>query len=338
MTTPLEFLPDIWRLPIPLHVRSEPVNVWILRDGDGALTLFDTGIDAGAAELWPAALDAIGHVPADVRRIIVSHHHPDHLGGTRALHELTGATLHASPATIAKAPVVWGDAGRMETYFAELQHLLDDHGFPANVAAALGDEAAAAKLAVQLAPPDAWSELAPGTSIEAGGRTWEVVPTPGHADGQIALFAPASGLLLAADHLLERVSPAVGLFPHHDADPLGSYLESLERVAQLDVSTVLPGHGAPFSGARERLRFLVGHHVERIDQCVGAVRAAGGATAYEVARSVFSRVFERDALDAPNQRFATTESLAHLERARAVGLLEQRHDDDGITRYIAIDA
>ncbi|MCZ4496072.1 MAG: hypothetical protein JWM25_655, partial [Thermoleophilia bacterium] len=118
MTTPLEFLPGIWRLPIPLHVRSEPVNVWILRDPDGALTLFDTGIHAGAAELWPAALEAIGHVPSDVQRLVVSHHHPDHLGGTRALHELTGAPVFASAATIAKAPRVWGDAGRMETYFA----------------------------------------------------------------------------------------------------------------------------------------------------------------------------------------------------------------------------
>ncbi|MCW2956961.1 MAG: fold metallo-hydrolase [Thermoleophilia bacterium] len=341
VSLPQEVQPGIWVLPIPLHVRSQPVNSWLLEDVDHTLLVFDTGIDAGAAELWPRALASIGYAPHDVRRIVVSHHHPDHVGGSGALHHLTGAPILASRETIRFSPLVWGDDGRMEQYFAELRDLLALHGFPVEVAFQLEHEAELAKRAVQLPPDDAWQAIDAGDVLVIGGRSWRVIPTPGHVDGQIALHDAESGLLLAADHLLERVSPAVGRFPRHEPDPLASYLASLDRVASLEVGTVLPGHGMPFTGASARARALQEHHAERVEQCVAAVdagEAGGGVTAYEVARSVFAHVFDRTPLDAANQRFATTESLAHLEYARGRGRLAVSPDASGHLRYVATGA
>lgn len=330
---PLLVEPDLWVVPVPLYVRMEPVNAWILRDDEGGLTLFDTGIAAGADACWTQALAAIGHDPGDVRRVIVSHHHPDHIGGAGALHRLTGCGLHASASTIEQAPDVWGDDGRFDSYFAALSLHLAQHGVPDQVTAALAPEHGLARMAVELPPDHAWRPLHEGDELTAAGRTWRVHLTPGHADGHLVLHAPHTGTLLAADHLLERVSPAVGRFPRHHPDPLGNYLASLERVRELHVERVLPGHGDPFGGAARRAQQLVEHHVERMRQCVDAVQAIGSASAYEVAGRVFERVFRSEQLDAPNQRFATTESLAHLERVRFEGRLARELGDDGVLRY-----
>jgi glyoxylase-like metal-dependent hydrolase (beta-lactamase superfamily II) len=189
------------------------------------------------------------------------------------------------------------------------------------------------RMAVTLPPDDAWQQLDEGDRIEAAGRTWRVRLTPGHADGHLVLHDEANGRLLAGDHLLERISPAVGRFPRHEKDPLARYMESLMAIAMVDPQLVLPGHGAPFSGAAERARALMAHHVERIDDCVRAVGQLDEPTAFQVARVVFARVFEEERPDAANQRFATTETLAHLERARFDGRLQRATDAAGLVRW-----
>ncbi len=330
---PDQVAPDIWRVKIPLHIRVDPVNAYLLVDPDGSLTAFDTGIAPAASEFWTAAITAIGHAPSDLRRIVVSHHHPDHIGGSGALHRLTGAPLLASRSTIQQAPDVWGDRGRMDSYFESIDAHLHEHGLPADVASMLRHESDLARMAVDLPPDDAWEPLDDGDRIEAAARTWDVRMTPGHADGHLVLHDRAGGLLLAGDHLLERISPAVGRFPRHEKDPLARYLESLIKVAMLDPKVVLPGHGNPFSGGAERARVLVQHHQERIEDCIDAVATLGSATAFDAATRVFAHVFAAERPDPANQRFATTETLAHLERARFDGRVTRAREDDGRVRY-----
>lgn len=313
------------RLPLPMRV--EPVNCYVAIDPDGVASILDTGIAAGARELWQMALAQLGIEPEQVRRIIVSHFHPDHIGGAAPLATLTDAPVAVSEVTARQAPLVWDDPHR-EGAFERINQMLVAHGFPSEMLVELRGEVAVAGVGVRL--PARFERLpADGAVIDFGGEAWEVLATPGHADGHICLYNRARRELLGGDHLLERISPAVGRFPDHHPDPLGMYLDSLARVATLDIDVVYPGHGAPFRSSRARCDWLLQHHEQRVDACLAAL-TQGPAPAREIALAVFGAKH-----DAANQRFALTETIAHLDYARRRGRarLQEHPDKGGVLRY-----
>src|SRR4249919_3680520 len=117
--------------------------------------------------------------------------------------------------------------------------------------------------------------------VEAGEHVdgWELVAAPGHADGQLCLIR--DGVLVAADHLLGRITPTVGLWPASRADPLGDYLTALERTIELAPRIALPGHGEPIEDPARRARELQEHHRVRLEEAVAAL-GAEPQTGYEL--------------------------------------------------------
>jgi glyoxylase-like metal-dependent hydrolase (beta-lactamase superfamily II) len=142
---------------------------------------------------------------------------------------------------------------------------------------------------------------------------------PGHAPEQVTLYSAERRLLIAADQILPRISPVVGVWASTpEADPLGEFLGSLERYRDLPEDTrVLPSHDAPFRGLHGRLAALAGHHGRRLEVVRGAC-AGEPATAAEVMRLLFPKV-----LDPHQAGFALAETLAHLEHLRRAGEIER---------------
>ena len=134
------------------------------------------------------------------------------------------------------------------------------------------------------------------------------------------------GVLVAGDHLLPTITPAVGLYPDSRPDPLGDYLESLERIAALGLHLALPGHGEPMEDPRARAREIIEHHRERLDETADAL-GAEPRTGYDVSYPLFGAE-----LDPAARRFAVAETLSHLERLVRDGAA-QRHDDDRVVSY-----
>ena len=116
-----------------------------------------------------------------------------------------------------------------------------------------------------------------GERITVGDRSWEVVHTPGHSPGHICLWSATDRLLCSGDHLLQVVSPPVTFERGFETDPMGSYLESLERVGTLAPDLVLPGHGAPFRDGARRARFDLAEQAAAVD---ADPRDGGGARAH----------------------------------------------------------
>ena len=153
---------------------------------------------------------------------------------------------------------------------------------------------------------------------------WSVVELPGHADGHICLLK--DGVLIAGDHLLPRITPAVGLYPDSRPDPLGDFMASLERVAELAPRLALPGHGDPIDDPAGRAREIVRHHHERLAETESGLRD-GPRSGYELSCTLFP-----GDLGAAQRRFAVAEALSHLERLVVEGRAV-RGGDDGYVTY-----
>jgi glyoxylase-like metal-dependent hydrolase (beta-lactamase superfamily II) len=271
----------IQRLTLPLPTGPKHVHCYLV---DG--TLFDTGLGLGEAP-WESAA---------VQRIAITHFHPDHVGGAAAAAAATGAPVFQGGLDYAQCERVWGSKDwpeRMAAWFAS-------HGVPSDLVEDLIEQGHAFAPFVRYAlDPDLLYE---GSTL-AG---WDVVELPGHADGHLGFLR--AGVLIAGDHLLQAISPAIGLYPESRPDPLGDYLGSLERTIELAPRIVYPGHGEPIRDAAGRARELIAHHRRRLDETAAAL-SGDSRTAYEISLGVFGAE-----LGPTQRRFAVAETLSHLER------------------------
>ena len=272
---------DVTRITLPLPTGPKHVHCYVI---DG--TLFDTGIGLGEPH-W----DELG-----IERIAITHFHPDHVGGAEAAAEATGATVHQGGLDYAQCERVWGSHDWPE----RIAEWFVTHGVPEAITQELIERGHAFAPFVRFARDP---ELLYEGSELAG---WSVVELPGHADGHLGFMR--DGVLVGGDHLLARITPAVGLYPESRPDPLGDYLGSLERTIELAPRIVYPGHGEPIEHAAARAREIIEHHRTRLDEIAAALEAEP-QSGYEMSRTIFG-----DELGPAQRRFAVAETLSHLER------------------------
>jgi glyoxylase-like metal-dependent hydrolase (beta-lactamase superfamily II) len=182
------------RLTLPLPTGPKHVHCY-LADG----TLFDTGLGLGDAP-WESL---------EVQRIAITHFHPDHVGGAAAAAQATGAPVFQGGLDYGQCERVWGSDDwpeRIAAWFLK-------HGVPEAVAEDLIAQGHAFAPFIRYAiDPELLYE---GSELDG----WRVVELPGHADGHLGFLR--DGVLIAGDHLLRKISPAVGLYPESRPDPLG---------------------------------------------------------------------------------------------------------------------
>jgi glyoxylase-like metal-dependent hydrolase (beta-lactamase superfamily II) len=288
----------VQRLTLPLPTGPKHVHCYLV---DG--TLFDTGLGVGDAPWGSVA----------VERIAITHFHPDHVGGAAAAAAATGAPVFQGGLDYAQCERVWGSDDwpeRMAAWFTR-------HGVPAPVVDDLIEQGHAFASFIRYAlNPELLYE---GSELDG----WNVVELPGHADGHLGFLR--GGVLISGDHLLERISPAVGLYPESRPDPLGDYLASLERTVELGPRVVYPGHGEPLRNAAERAHELIAHHRKRLDVTEAAL-SAEPQTAYDVSLAVFGAE-----LGPTQRRFAVAETLSHLERLVREGRAARGGDGGTVT-------
>jgi glyoxylase-like metal-dependent hydrolase (beta-lactamase superfamily II) len=249
----------------------------------------------------------------EAERIAITHFHPDHVGGAEAAAGATGATVFQGGLDYAQCERVWGSDDwpeRIASWFVR-------HGAPAAVAEDLIAQGHAFAPFIRYAvEPDLLYE---GSELDG----WQVLELPGHADGHLGFLR--DGVLIAGDHLLQRISPAVGLYPESRPDPLGDYLASLERTIELAPRIVYPGHGEPILDAAVRARELIEHHRRRLDETAEAL-GDEPRSAYEISLDVFGAD-----LGPTQRRFAVAETLSHLERLVREGRAARGGDDQRVS-------
>jgi glyoxylase-like metal-dependent hydrolase (beta-lactamase superfamily II) len=319
-----EVLPGILMFTLPVDYGIDHVNIYLIRDGQG-WCLFDTGADCEAARaLWLRALE--GPLAAGLTRIIVSHHHPDHLGLAVWLHERTGAPILMREEELTVARQTHVASAQDRSYCIDF---MCRHGLSANDAQQVVGGVLQSNMAC--AVPARIEPIEAGQKLRIGDHVFDVLVLGGHSIAQVCLYEPSLKLLLTGDQLLERITPNIGVWPYGETDPLPRYLDSLRTLAGLAIEHVLPAHHDVYHAGVKRAHGLVAHHQRALRKFLARL-GAGGMSATELGCAVYGA--QSDPLHA---YLAMGETLAHLLWLERPGYV-RREETPASTRWYPVTA
>lgn len=323
----MEVAPGVCWLRMPLPFALDHINLWLLRDGDG-WTAIDTGVDRPEVRAaWEQVLaDVVLAGGATLKRVLVTHCHPDHVGLAHWLCARFQAPLVMTTGEYAFARMMAAALPGVDGPSA-VPHF-ERHGLAD--AALLEQMRGRRNYYPSLVPavPDAYTRLQDGQEIRIGAHGWRVIAGFGHSPEHAALYCADLNLLVSGDMVLPRISTNVSVFAvEPEADPVRWYLQSLDRFAGLpDDVLVLPAHGRPFRGLHTRIAQLRAHHAARLEEVLAACREP--RTAAEIVPVMFRRP-----LDSHQLSFALGEALAHLNCLFFDAKLQRSTGTDGVIRF-----
>lgn len=312
-----ELAPGVWQLRLPLPWPLVPhVNAYWLAGERVLVDCGSAGHPSHRASL-SAALEVAGASVADVRTLVGTHAHSDHIGLAQWVIEASGCEFLMHPDT-----GHFYDATREpERIDAARRRRARAEGVPEAELPNYGD--VAEEVDGVLAAVEPTRPIREGDAI---GR-WTVVETPGHAPTHVVLVDAQRGEIILGDLLSPAFTP---WFDYgYSNDPVAEFLGSLDRVEALGPYAVaLPGHGR----ALEDVPTIIAEHragvAARLDQTVAAIRDGAG-NGYEITRRVFGNQ------GATAMVWRLTETAAYLRHLRLAGLVSREQAADGRFVYRA---
>lgn len=315
----------LWmRLPLPMAL--DHVNVYALDDGD-SWTIIDTGFASRRGRAIWQKLMAGPLQGRPISRVIVTHHHPDHVGLAGWMQTEFGAELVMSRTAWLFARMLTLDEQAVPS--PEAISFYQSAGMDPDVLERRRSERPFNFADVVAPMPLGYTRCQQGDVIKIGGRSWDVHTGNGHAPEHLTFWSRDDNLVLAGDQILPSISPNIGVYPTEPmADPVGDWLESCQRLAQLAHSEhlVLGGHKLPFTGLPLRMRQLIDNHhgaLRRLLEYLDTPRAAG---------ECFAPLFKRKIGDG-EYGLALVEAVAHASHLYQEGLATRDLRGDGAWVY-----
>ena len=302
-----EVRPGLWSIPVAWPRSGLRYTLSYLVSGRPGLALIDTGWPT--EDGWTALADGVrhaGHDIADVRYVLVTHAHADHLGMAGRVREASGALIGMHPAEsdtlLHRAePQPWRERlsgwlrarGAPEDQLAEITELMSG----------------AVAFHARLARAD--FDVEHGSLPLGAGSSLRAVWTPGHTPGHLCFYDERQEVLLTGDHVLPRITPHIGMPMGTEGDPLGDYQASLRTLAGYNPAEVLPAHEYRFADLGDRIEALLGHHRTRLAEIEHAVASDPGLSTWAVSEALtWSRGWEQTRGGARHS--AVSETWAHL--------------------------
>ncbi|MFD2445964.1 MBL fold metallo-hydrolase [Bacillus sp. CGMCC 1.16607] len=283
-----EWINGIAKLTLPTPFAVGDVNAFLINGP--RLTLVDCG--PKTEDAWNSLQHQLDHLmltPDDIQQVILTHHHPDHVG-----------LLDFLPKTVE----VFGHYLN-ERWLLRSEQFLKEH------------DDFYKKLFVEFGIPDAYfpyinqlkktlrfscNRSLTGTlqedSIVPGLVDWQIIFTPGHALSHISLFRESDGVLIGGDHILAHISPNPLLEPPYISEedrpkPLIQYNQSLKKLLQYPIQKVYTGHGEEVYNLPQLIDKRLKKQHERA-MAVKEFLKEGPLSVFEICKRLFPTVYEKE--------------------------------------------
>ncbi len=317
--------PDLFEIEVPFdNISTSGTNCYLVQDGDDSLVV-DTGAPTeDGYRVLHAALEELGVNPARTSYFL-THLHYDHVGLVDRIAP-ANATVYLSAEGLQMAR-----DGGVEELHEDFRRLVEE-GVPRADADALVRSVSGPRVIdIDRCAPVVVGD---GDVIDVGSYRLHVVATPGHTPDHLSLYEPRSKTLMGGDHVLFVVSPGVTVFPD-GSDSLQAYLDSLDRVNNMEIETLLVSHGKNRPDFRERIDWLKRHHLERLDETVGIIEREPGLLGQQVVQRIRWNVpHERwDDISLMQRWCILMEGIAILDHLAATGRATRSKDGDARNVY-----
>ncbi|MEY2925847.1 MAG: hypothetical protein RL367_324 [Pseudomonadota bacterium] len=303
------------------------INSWLLDDDDGYAAV-DTGLLLEMCSDGWKALFAGDLKDQRLNRVICTHLHPDHTGLAGWLCKKFDVELWMTRGEWLTVRMLTAD--KSETVPGELIRLQRAAGWDDAVLAEMAADKWGRFGRMVYPIPLGYRRIKDGDILDMGPHRWRVVVGSGHSPEHACLLNEISGVLVSGDQVLPRISSNVSvMLTEPEADPLGEWLDSIEKLLTLPGDLIVcPAHGEPFKGLHTRLIALRDEHNRRLDDLATAI-------SQKPLRAVdcFGLLFNR-AITADNRELATGEALAHLFRLERDGRAK-RSVENGVYGFSA---
>lgn len=318
---------DLYRIEVPLPPNlSGTTNAYVVKSPNRNL-IIDTGLNVPLCK--DAMEKGLRELSVDVEKtdFFITHFHIDHLGLVSEL-VTPKSTIFFSRADLEAMK----DERLNNTFLPDIREFSLKSGFPESDLVKVYNFFHGYDRDVKENLP--FRLLEDGHEIVVVDYRFRCVQTPGHSKGHMCLYDPARRLLFSGDHLLGDITPTIqGRF--NDENRLNDYLMSLDKVYELDVELVLPGHRALFGGCRSRIEELKAHHQKRNEEIIVTLEK-GGADAYHVASHATWNT-DSDVWDdfQPLQKFlAVGETISHLRYLEEKGTVRKEMKGQTIIYFL----
>ena len=349
----MEITPGLHQLKTPMVGPALPYVMPYAFIGSEGVSLFDAGFGTPAAiEAMTKELATLGFEPKDIRRLFISHAHPDHIGMASWVKE------QSPEAEVLMLEREWQwiqDRWLDNAAWTQLSdQWLVAHGVPVEEIEAAHREGALSPTSPRVESSDADDgEAKPEQPSGSGGRSpfaaiepditlqdgevvefddWRLraVWTPGHTPGHMCMYEPNRKLMFTGDHVLPYISPNVSLHADQEgSSPLEDFRASLEKVGAFDVERALPAHEFTIPDLRARCDVLLHHHDDRLEEVRSAI-GDGQASGRDVSQRVLWNTGPFDDFNIFMKRSAVGETLAHLQLLEGIGRVERVEDGDRV--------
>ena len=317
--------PGVWWIRMPLPMPLDHINLWLLDEEDG-FTIIDTGVCSEKAKIvWRSVLKKVVK-DKPVKRLIVTHCHPDHVGLAAWLTSSLKLPLYLPLTEWLYARMLALDNG--PNYMAAFAELFQSTGCPKDLIDEIRNFPPLFSQYAEV-PPNGIIRIQEGEILNIGKRKWRIIMGYGHSPEHACLVSETDGLFISGDIVLPRITPNIGVYPDQpDANPLNDYYYTLKKFLDLPADLkVLPSHNEPFTGLHTRIAELINHHDSRLT--IVRKCCLKPATAWEIAKELFNR----RPLTSHNTVFAMPETLAHINELISRGEITKSTNRNGIDIY-----